>query len=270
MKFDILERFEFIETQLYWGNGLTANELAEAFGLTRQTAQGIINAYKQRHPNTIHFDKSKKRQVANVNFKPYYIKDSANTFLNYLRGQTMSAYYCDSKNYVENYGSIFTDVDYLLKPNLDQSIIRIVTTALKQCQAIAVYYQSKNGYVKRIISPHHLIFAAGRYHIRAYCHLTKHFLDFVLSRIINIEPTSTIWVSPDNDIAWHNFVKLYFIPNPDLSAEVIAGLKCDYKLDHKEAMNITCRIPIEFYIKRKLLSIEQKYNMPLWKEIIAY
>ncbi|OAD19300.1 hypothetical protein THIOM_005072, partial [Candidatus Thiomargarita nelsonii] len=34
MKFDTLIRFAYLETQLYWGDGLAANNLAKTFDLT--------------------------------------------------------------------------------------------------------------------------------------------------------------------------------------------------------------------------------------------
>jgi hypothetical protein len=61
MKLDTQSRFAFIETRLYWGEGVTARELAEVFGFARQTAQGVIEDYRRRHPEAIVFDASRKR-----------------------------------------------------------------------------------------------------------------------------------------------------------------------------------------------------------------
>jgi hypothetical protein len=84
MKKDTLNRFAYIETRLYWGGGLTAGELAQACDLTRQNAQGVIKAYRDKHPGNIAFDTSLKRQVAGEHFEPNYISPSPGPFRNRL------------------------------------------------------------------------------------------------------------------------------------------------------------------------------------------
>ena len=70
MKFDTLIRFAYIETQLFWGDGLSAGELAKFFDSTRQTAQAVINAYRQQHPDQMEYDGSLKRHVATEVIEP--------------------------------------------------------------------------------------------------------------------------------------------------------------------------------------------------------
>ncbi len=169
MKSDIYSRFAFIETRLYWGDGFTARELAEAFGLTRQTAQGVIDEYRHRHPGAIVFDASRKRQVAGADFRPCYVRSSAGEFLDYLRGQAMIAYYREEKDWS---GLPFHDVDRLLRPYLQSEPIRQMMSALNAQRAITIYYQSKRSAQMRDFSPNQLIFAGNRYHVRGYCHST--------------------------------------------------------------------------------------------------
>ena len=64
-------------------------ELAQAFHLARQNAQGVIAAYRRLHPDNICFNASLKRQVATESFEPYYISARPNAFLNYQRGISM-------------------------------------------------------------------------------------------------------------------------------------------------------------------------------------
>jgi hypothetical protein len=140
MKPDIQSRFAFIETRLYWGEGVTARELAEVFGLARQTAQGIIEDYRRRHPEAIDFDASRKRQVAGKGFQPRYIRSNAGDFLDHVRGEAMLAYYRAQQDWGE---LPFCDVDRLLRPNLRREPIQQVLLALNARHAVTLYYQSK-------------------------------------------------------------------------------------------------------------------------------
>ncbi len=92
MKKDMLSRFAYIETRLYWSDGLTAGNLAKAFRLARQNAQGVIADYRRRHPDNMFFDAKRKRQVMTPTFSPHYISTSPAAFLPYQRGVAMSSY----------------------------------------------------------------------------------------------------------------------------------------------------------------------------------
>jgi WYL domain-containing protein len=264
MKLDTQSRFAFIETRLYWGEGVTARELAEVFGFARQTAQGVIEDYRRRHPEAIVFDASRKRQVAGKGFQPRYIRSNAGDFLDYVRGEAMLAHYRAQHDWGE---LPFCDVDRLLRPNLRREPIQQVLLALNARHAVTLYYQSKRNVQMRDVSPHHLIFAGNRYHLRGYCHLQQAFLDFVLSRIIDAEPSAAEWVSLTEDKEWNTFVELRFKPNAGLPDEVQEALRCDFDFDEHGTRKIRCRQALAFYIKRELLALDPRQGASLWIEV---
>ena len=77
----------------------------------------------------------------------------------------------------------------------------------------------------RPISPHSLVHAAHRYHVRAFCHHRKDFRDFVLGRIedaVVIKPSkiaeieyksSLDWASPEEDREWRQAIRIKYKMN---------------------------------------------------------
>jgi hypothetical protein len=267
MKFDTLIRFAYLETQLYWGDGLAANNLAKTFDLTRQTAQAVINAYRELHPGQMKYDPSLKRHLACEDFKPHYIRADTTAFLEYLRGQNLRAHYLDEPDWSE---VEITDVDRLLRPKLPRQLIQPILAALRHKQTLLIEYQPVMPYDirVRIISPNHLVFADNRYHIHAYCHTVQKYLDFVLSRILSVEPVQEEWVSSAGSQEWHDHVTLRFRPNRELPKEVQETLLRGFQGNEKGVLEIRCRKNEAFYVKQKLLkAFDNQRRMPLWIEM---
>ncbi|MFO1433034.1 MAG: WYL domain-containing protein [Candidatus Competibacteraceae bacterium] len=264
MKPDMLERFAFIESWVYWGDGLSAQELGKVFGLARQTAQGVIDSYRRQHPGALKYDEHRRRQLATPDFQPHYIQESPAAFLDHLRAQAMNAYYMQDQEWDE---LPFYDVDHWLRPQLHREPIKALLTALLEHKNITLYYQSKLSARLREFSPNALIFAGNRYHIRGYCHLQQAFLDFVLSRIVQAEPSTTDWVSSRDDKAWNNFVTLRFQPHGELPEEARSALLHDFPMDAGGAYAVRCREALAFYITRELTAIDPRFSLPRWVKV---
>jgi len=267
MKFDTLIRFAYLETQLYWGDGFAASDLARTFDLTRQTAQAVINAYRELHPEQMEYNRSLKRHLATEDFKPHYIRAETTAFLEYLRGQNLRAHYLDESDWSE---VEITDVDRLLRPKLPRQIIQPILAALRHKQTLMIEYQPvmPDEIRFRVISPNHLVFASNRYHLHAYCHTILKYRDFVLSRILFVEPSLEEWVSSEGSREWNDFVTLRFRPNRELPESVKETLLRGHQGAEKGILEIHCRKNEAFYIKRKLLkAVDSNRGMPLWIEI---
>jgi predicted DNA-binding transcriptional regulator YafY len=261
-----LDRFAYIETELFWGNGLTAGQLARAFKITRQMAQRIIDQYRRQFPAHLRYDASRKRHEATDSFEPTFVRPSPLAFLDYLRGQALVGLYRAEQDWSE---LAVTDVDRLLRPDLPLNTIRMVLAALRRQKSVMIDYRKKDlelGSISvRVISPNHLVFAEGRYHIRAYCHLKKLYLDFVLSRIAYAEASSEEWVPTTDDREWQEFTTLKLEPNPSLPVSVRTAILKGYEKGENGTRTIRCRRALAYYISRKLLADDPKYEMPLWK-----
>jgi DNA-binding XRE family transcriptional regulator len=267
VKFDTLIRFSYIETRLYWEGGFTAGSLAKAVGITRQTAQAVIEEYRQKHPDQMRYDESLKRHVATDDFEPQYIRANTILFLEYLRGQNFREHYLDDESWSD---TSVEDADQLLRPNLARNIVQPILAALRHKQTLWIEYHPvmEEEIRARIISPNHLVFANNRYHLHAYCHNTHSYRDFVLSRIIAVEPAQEEWVSAAGSEEWQKHVILRYKPNPELPLEVQKTLLRGYPGSDQGIWEIRCRKNFEYYIRSKVeKAFDKARNVPKWIEV---
>ncbi len=253
MKLDTRLRFAYIETRLYWEDGLNAKDLTEVFDLTRQTAQAVLNQYRELHPEQMVYSHAKKRHIATEDFTPHYISAKPMEFLNYLRGQNLRAHYLDVGVEAEWSELEIEDMERSLYPQLSRDILRRVLGALRHHETLHIYYRNKmdEGVRTFLISPNYLAFAGHRYHLHAYSHVENKYLDFVLTRILAAETTDEDWVPGEGSEEWRSYVKLRFYPNPELSASVQKSLLLGYAGGDKGYREVSCRKNIALYIKRE-------------------
>jgi predicted DNA-binding transcriptional regulator YafY len=263
MKHDMLRRFAFIEARLLWAGGLTASELADAFGIARQNAQQTIKAYAEQHSGQMRYDPAQRRQVPEDSFTVNYIRDDVGRFLDYQRAVSHTAHFFDEPDWAD---LPFTDADALIHPLYDRDAARTVLTALRQQTVVVVGYWAMTGARTRRISPHHLVYADSSYHLRAWCHETDRYLDFALARIVTAEPCDEPWVSGDGDREWHERVDLEFEINPALPAETKAALRADHIKTGEPTLRVPgVRVAVAFYVRRRFERIDARYGMPLWR-----
>ena len=266
MKSDTMMRFAFIETRVYWGGGLTAQQLATAFDLSRPHAQTVIDEYCRLHPQSLQFDSKRRRQIAGPSFQLHYIRAAPALFLDYVRGQALTAYYLENSDWVD---TPFEDVDRLLTPRIQRHPLQAALQGLYEQKAVILHYRAKTGTSFREVSPHHLVFASNRYHLRVFCHITGCFLDFVLSRILHSEPSTTPWVSARHDHEWNKIVMLTFKINMQLPLEAQEALRCDFMLDDHDQLSIHSREALALYVRRHMLTVDKKFHIPRWTECVS-
>ncbi len=261
MKRDMIRRFAYIETCLYWGAGITAGELGKTFGIARQNAQTTIDSYRKQQPGNMVYNPASKRHEASKYFQAHYISQEPRHYLNYLRGNSLTNHFWED----EEWGHLpVEDVDSLFRPHLDKQVIRTVIGAIQTQQVLELYYHAKwGGFEHLTISPNHLVYASRRYHVRAYCYQRNKFIDLVLSRILEANTTKDDWISSADDTEWNTMVELHFIPNPDLPAESKQTLLLDFNLD-QAAYVITAREALKAYVMREMERVDWKYKMRLW------
>ena len=93
MKRDMIRRFAYIETCLYWGAGITAGELGKTFGIARQNAQTTIDSYRKQQPGNMVYNPASKRHEASKYFQAHYISQEPRHYLNYLRGNSLTNHF---------------------------------------------------------------------------------------------------------------------------------------------------------------------------------
>jgi predicted DNA-binding transcriptional regulator YafY len=274
MKFDtslsLLQRLSFIETRLAWTGAVHAGEVAEYFHVTRQTAQGFINAYRKAYPGQMTYDPKRKRHVRTTAFVQQVTKKETLRFLDFIRGQALVGKYWVDENVSE---VPIIDVDRLARPELSKDIVQTILTGLTDHKRVSIRYQSKVtdplAISYRMISPNHLVHADNRYHVRAFYHKNNVYRDFVLSRIHSAELQSSEkpdseWVSGEDDTDWATQVTLKFTPHPKLNLAQRQAVTEGYRLDADNCYQIQTNRAQAFYVKRKMLMLDLKINLPRW------
>ena len=204
-----------IELLAYWEGHLVTNRLMSWFGLSRQQASADIKRYNTLYnPDALIHDPSVKGYVPKASFQLVLTTAHINEYLNMLSGLVS-----------ESHALLAT-----LEPNLsavqlpDRSVrpevIREVLRACRTQSCLKIIYASMQNpqWHERMISPHTLGYTGIRWHVRAYCHQSKQFKDFLLSRIDRTPVVVAIdTVDPVQDQHWHEEIMLTLMPNPKLN-----------------------------------------------------
>jgi len=260
MKNEVTRRYAYIETRLYWGEGLTATSLGDTFGIARQNAQAVIKRYRSAYPDNIQYDSSKKRHIVGAFFRPYYIKIEPEKYLEYVRGvDAISRYWA-----ADDWNEVFIeDVERQLQPNIKSKTVKLILSAIQNEKTVSVFYHSNYDKLRRRLSPHHLVYVNHRYHVRAYCHVKKVFLDFTLARMSSIKTSSAVWKPATDDQDWHQYFTYCFKINPELPDIVQSMLKIDYQLKGNQHC-ICTRKALEYYILKEMQKKHSEHKFPLW------
>lgn len=265
MNHDMSRRFAFIEARLLWGGGLTANELGAAFGIARQNAQHTLDLYRQQHDGQMRYDRKLRRHLRTPGFSARHVREEVTRFLDYQRAVSQVARFHDEPDWAD---LPFADTEALVYPIYDQTAVGLLLESLRRETTVEIDYWSKQGQRCRCISPHHLVFADGRYHVRAYCHEAERHLDFVLSRVARAYPANSPWVSGDDDVDWHQRQNLVFAVNPALSADTQAALRMDYLTTGQERLKVLgVRKALAYYVRRRMLRTDHQLGAPAWIEV---
>ena len=194
-------------------------------------------------------------------FKPYYIRVEPEKYLEYVRGVDAISRYWAADDWNE---VLIEDVERQLQPSTKSKTVKLILSAIQNEQTVSILYHSNYDKLYRTLSPHHLVYVNHRYHVRAYCHLEKGFLDFTLARMKTISTSTLAWQPASDDDEWHQYLQLCFRINPALPEVVQSMLKIDYQLRGYEHC-ICTRKALAFYIVRVMEQRHWKHKIPLWQ-----
>lgn len=103
----------------------------------------------------------------------------------------------------------------------------------------------------RWITPHALGFDGFRWHVRAYCHETDIFKDFLLGRILTVQQEQLHKVDRSLDTKWHCHVSIRIGPHPGLTDGQKRIIERDYGMEGGET-TLQVRAALVFYFLRGL------------------
>jgi predicted DNA-binding transcriptional regulator YafY len=243
-------RLYFIELLANWEGKVNSADLGAQFDVSRQQCSAAFKAYKEAHPNNLHYDASQKSYLPTATFAPCHIDGDAHQYLHWL--QTKQLLISPSS---ENKTKQAWHYALALPPrHISPAVMRGLVAAVKQQRRLEVDYVSLNNPSRegRIIAPHSFINTGSRWHLRAYCEKSQQFRDFVLSRFRGIpELLDKSRFHAQHDIAWNTKVTLVIQPDPRLEPAKRQVIEQDYQMQngHLHITTLGCMVN---YLLREL------------------
>lgn len=240
------KRLQYLEFKLYWEGRVNRGDLTAEFGISIPQASVDFTKYQEMAPNNISYNSSAKYYEPTGSFSPIFIELSADAYF--------STILCSPTESIAICGS-----DYVAAvPNpsriIDLDVLRTLVQSIKNTLVVSVDYRSFNNPLPgntRLISPHAFGTDGSRWHVRAYCHESNSFKDFVLGRIVSAVMASESDVDINSDRKWFNYTEVVIGPNPKLNDAQKNIVAMDYGMTDFE-LKFKCRIALLYYLMKKL------------------
>jgi hypothetical protein len=244
-------RLEFIDFRLQWQGRLNRSDLTTFFGISIPQASLDIAKYTEMAPGNLEYDRRERVYVTQTTFRPLFPGTSnPATYLNELLAQ--AAGLLDEGASFANWRppvAVVPNPSRALKPD----IVVALLASIRQGGGLRTLYQSMSRMepLRREFTPHALAHDGFRWHVRGFCHERKEFRDFVVARLLELEPAERLGPSAEDDVAWWTEVELVLAPHPKLSKAQQRAIELDYAMVRGEA-RLKCRRALLFYVLRHL------------------
>jgi predicted DNA-binding transcriptional regulator YafY len=268
MRWGTERRLEFVEFRIFWDGVISRGELVEEFGVSVPQASADFALYQKMAPGNIEYDSSKKRYVATPAFSPKYLIPNADRYLAQLKAISDGV-----MSLRDTWISTTVDLDALPIPSrrYDPQKLKRFLEVIRKRGSIEIQYQSltSDGTRWRRISPHALGSDGLRWHLRAYCHESDVFKDFVLTRCHDLRSEGDGSQGQESDALWNSFFEIVLIPNPKLGPSQQEAVQEDY--DMKDgAIRIPVRQALLYYFNKRLrLDVAESVDRPLETPLVV-
>jgi hypothetical protein len=256
VRWGVQRRLEFIDFRLFWDGRFNRRDLAETFGISAQQASADIALYSERAPANLVYDSTQKAYLRAPGYEPKLMHASAERYLlqlvaienHWMRKEDT---WFDQKPPIENIS--------LLRKRTDAPILLRLLDAINQGCQLEVQYKSITGSPepRRLIAPHALFHAHGRWYVRAWSSEHRNFRDYNLFRIDHAGDLAPSTADPSRDFEWLHETDLILAPNPALSESQQAAIEAEYGMDGGRLI-VTMRLSQTFY-----LMTEHNLDVPL-------
>lgn len=246
VRWGVQRRLEFIDFRLFWDGRFNRRDLAETFGISTQQASADIALYTERAPGNLVYDSTLKAYLRASSYEPKLLHASAERYLLQLvaienRWMRQEDTWFDVRPPIE-------DVSVLRKRTDAQVLLHILDAINKHCQ-LEIRYKSITGSAEphRVIAPHALFHAHGRWYVRAWSTEHRDFRDYNLFRIDHVGELQSCIADPSRDFEWFHETDLILAPNPDLSPSQRAAIEAEYEMSNGRLV-LTMRLSQTFYL----------------------
>ena len=267
-RWEVRQRLEFIEARLYWDGKLNRSDLVDFFGISTLQASKDISKYQELAPGNMDYDTKLRQYSVSQNFEPKFIQPDAESYLAKLQVLSFSKDPSSANTLL----GVIPAFNIIPTParKIDVNILKRVLKAIREAEEVHVYYQSmtRPEPIWRWVAPHAFSFDGLRWHIRAYCHETQSFRDFLLSRIIKIEDFRGRSIDHRDDVEWFTSKSLRIAPHPGLSPSQKKVIEYDYGMSDGY-LEISIKVAsLIYFLKRFGLDKEAPKRKPEEQQII--
>ena len=189
-------RLEFVELLAYFNGTVSRDEIMNRFSISAASATNTLSEYSQIAPRNLSYNVRLKCYEISRSFKPVF---NLRMLMERIPVYTLPLLHNMADDVVER--------------------VAIISRAIQQTRSLRIEYSSvSSGRNPREIVP--VAFADNllRWHLRAYDRRRKKYADFVLSRILEVDPlegdTIEEFEHPKNDKQWHTFIDLEIAAHP--------------------------------------------------------
>lgn len=225
--------WQILELLAFWGGGTSAEEYARVLDVRREAAQHKVKAFRTQHPDALTYDRSARRLrfTAHPDVLRYSPSDP-DSLLNWLLGEQIAA---AARGAVSPLPLPLVDVSALVPHPALPEALRAVITSIGRRRTMQVHYVSRQKVSWIEFSPHTVVWAAGRHHVRGYGianpYTDGRWIDLVLARMAVVEDgTDLAYVNGDQDADWRSEQDVTFRFAPDLPERDRNALRLDYGL----------------------------------------
>lgn len=252
MRWGVERRLEFIEFRVYWEGGINRSDVTDKFGVSVPQASTDLSVYQKLAPENLTYSSSEKRYVGTEQFKPLFLNPSADRYLSEFKNATDAG--------ARSTGSWKNDmpsVDAMPIPTrrIKPAVLKDLLAAMRKKRSVEICYQSMNpahpDKLWRRISPHAFGFDGLRWHVRAFCHRSRIFKDFILSRCEGVRNEDVAGSLPEDDHRWNELIDVVLHPNPKLSTGQKNAIAEDFAMVNGE-LRIPVRRALLYYFEKRL------------------
>jgi predicted DNA-binding transcriptional regulator YafY len=246
------QRLEFIEFRLFWDGWINRSDIIERFGVSVPQASNDLTQYREMAPDNLQYDSSAKRYLATTTFEPVLLKPNPDRYLAQLK-----AIVDDVMQVEDTWMAMPPTADAMPIPTrkIDAKILRAFAQAISSNKGVTVFYHSMSAErpkaIWRKISPHAFVFDGLRWHVRAFCHLSQEFKDFLLSRCTEIGIIDDQGSDVAKDWKWNTVFEVILKPNPALTESQQQAVAWDYNMTSGQVA-VPVRLALLYYFNKRL------------------
>lgn len=241
----IHKRQVILKLLLIWEGRLNRGRLMELFELGENWASVWIREFREQHPDWLSWDpKTRSFHATSAAYRAWRAADPRR---HQADSSSLSQYLAlVGLPYVATNGSLGRGVPLAAFPDLSTPSAQhfaILSEAIRTGRAVKLTYRSMQNPEPhpRVISPHNLIRAGRRWHVRAYCDTKQNFRDYALGRIVDAKLLKTSATRAEqDDEAWMARASVRLVAHPNLTHEQESLIRFEY-FGNTSARVETCR-----------------------------